>query len=126
MEKLLEKKLKWFTQAPDLLIELYGQKAGLIWGKIRRYCLMKDGMCYASVKRMADELDMSEKTFRKYLKPLLANDYVRDLTPKVRYKPHIYIATDKIYEETEKWAKKTGRNENLHNDDFQEGIKELM
>ena len=76
------KKLEWFTPTPDVLIDIYSNRIiALVWGKIFRYCQMKDGKCSASITRMSSELRITEKTFRKYLRILINDGYIQDLTP---------------------------------------------
>lgn len=95
-----------YTPAPDVLIELYGRNGlipALIWGKVWRYTKMKDGVCRASILRMSRELRISPKTFSKYLKKLVEDEFILDLTPNLTFSRHIYICTDKIHKETEEW-----------------------
>lgn len=85
-----------FTPAPDVLVKLYSHSTAVVWGKIWRYTEMRDGVCSASVQRMADELGMSDNTFAKHVKLLESGGYVKDTTPDVRNKPHEYVDTGKI------------------------------
>jgi len=89
---------KWsgFTPAPDIIITSCGYVTALVWGKVWRYCQGRDGICRAKLERLADELGMSERTIIRHLEMLTANGYLRDSTPDLRNKPHIYADTGKI------------------------------
>lgn len=88
--------LSGFTPAPDVLIRDYGYITALVWGKIWRYCQMSDGVCRASLDRLAAELGMSDNTIMRHLKPLCDDGYLYDSTPDLKNKPHIYSDTGKI------------------------------
>ncbi len=85
-----------FTPCPDILVEKYSHTTALVWGKIWRYCQMKDGVCRASIQRLANELGLSDVTLEKHIKLLEKDGYVKDLTPDVRHKPHEYEDTGKL------------------------------
>lgn len=91
-----------FVPAPDILIEEYSKIEGygyvtaLVWGKVWRYCQMKDGVCTASLKRLGDELGMSEKTIQRHVHQLVKDGYLEDITPNLRNKPHVYRDTGKL------------------------------
>jgi DnaD/phage-associated family protein len=85
-----------FTPCPDVLVDLYGSTTATVWGKIWRYSQMADGVCKASVLRLADELNMSANTFSKHAQILEVNGYIEDTTPDVRNKPHVYVDTGKL------------------------------
>lgn len=104
-----------FTPCADILVKKYSHTTATIWGKIWRYCQMKDEVCKASIKRLADELNMSDVTVEKHIKLLEDGGYVEDTTPDLKNRPHIYIDTGKIklkinifMEEEESTTKKFG------------------
>lgn len=88
--------LSGFTPAPDVLIKKYGFITALIWGRVWRYCQMADNMCRAKIKKIADELGMSERTIIRHLETLCADGFLLDKTPDLRNRPHIYLDTGKI------------------------------
>lgn len=97
---------EWFNPAPDVLIQRYGRNGLIpasIWGKVFRYTKMKHGVCKASIIRMSGELRITPKTFSKYLKKLIEDEFIEDLTPDVEFSTHQYICTEKIHDETKKW-----------------------
>jgi hypothetical protein len=73
----------FFTPVHDLILQHYGSRDdreipthvlyGLVFGKIFRYC-QAYGVCFASQKTMADEIDVSVKTFQRALGDLLEDD----------------------------------------------------
>jgi DnaD/phage-associated family protein len=85
-----------FTLCPDELVEKYSHTTALVWGKVWRYCQMKDGVCKASIDRIAKELGLSDVTIGKHIKLLEEGTYIKDLTPDVRNKPHEYIDTGRL------------------------------
>jgi DnaD/phage-associated family protein len=85
-----------FTPCPDALVEKYSHTTALVWGKIWRYCQMKDEVCKASILRLAKELNLSDDTIGKHIKLLEKGGYIKDLTPDVRHKPHVYVDTEKL------------------------------
>jgi len=85
-----------FTPAPDKLIELYGYVTALVWGRIWRYCQMKGGVCFASLGKIAEEIGMSERTIIRHVDPLVKDGFLKDMTPSLKNKPHIYADTGKL------------------------------
>lgn len=85
-----------FTPCPDDLVEKYSHTTAMVWGKIWRYCQMKDEVCKAAIDRLAAELNLSDVTVAKHIKLLEAGGYIKDTTPEARNKPHIYVDTEKL------------------------------
>ena len=85
-----------FTPCPDVLINKYSHTAAIIWGKIWRYCQMADGVCNASILRLARELGLTDETVAKHIKSLEEGGYIKDMTPTLRHAPHTYIDTGKL------------------------------
>lgn len=96
MSKQVEATVSKFTPCPDVLVEKYSHTTALVWGKIWRYCQMKDEKCHAAIERLAKELNLSDVTIEKHIKLLEDGKYVKDLTPDLRNKPHEYIDTGKL------------------------------
>lgn len=85
-----------FTPAPDVLITQYGFITALVWGKIWRYCQMSDGVCRAKLETLAEQLGMSTRTIIRHIEPMVEGGYLKDLTPDLKNRPHIYADTGKI------------------------------
>jgi len=92
-----------FTPAPDMFLEKYGVYVALVFGRIRRYCEMQEGICKASQQSIADWLGITRWTVSRGLKKLIEDGYIIDKTPNRRFKPHIYEATSKLEDENEAW-----------------------
>jgi DNA-binding Lrp family transcriptional regulator len=88
--------LSGFTPAPDALIQKYSFVTALVWGKVWRYCQMSDGVCRAKLETIANELGMSERTIMRHIDPLVEDGFLKDMTPELRNRPHIYADTGKI------------------------------
>lgn len=95
-EKKIEAGISQFTPCPDVLVQKYSHTTAMIWGKVWRYCQMKDESCSAAIKRLADELNLSEDTIGKHIKLLESGGYIEDLTPDLKNRPHTYIDTGKL------------------------------
>lgn len=88
--------LSGFTPAPDILIRRYGYVTALVWGRVWRYCQGKDGICHAKLETIAGELGMSVRTVIRHIEPMVTDGYLKDTTPELRNRPHIYADTFKI------------------------------
>lgn len=114
-----ERELKWFTLVPDVLIQRYDLITAIVWGKVWRYCQMKDKVCRTSIRRIANELGITEKTVRKRLKLLIEEGYIKDMTPQIkRYRPHVYVYTEKIFKETDGWVAENERRDYVDVDEI--------
>lgn len=88
--------LSGFTLAPDAIINEHGYVTALVWGVTWRFCQMSDGVCRASLGKIAERLGMSERTIIRHLETLCNGGYLMDTTPNLKNKPHIYADTKKI------------------------------
>lgn len=87
--------VKGFTPLIDALVDDVGLIQAAVYGKVWRYCQMKDGVCSASQETIAKELKVSRATVLRHLKELCKKGYLRDTTPNVRNRPHVYADTGK-------------------------------
>ena len=88
--------LSGFTPAPDVLIQKLGYMSALVWGRVWRYCQMADGVCRASLDKIAGEIGVSTRTIIRHADRLCLGEYLLDTTPDLKNKPHIYADTGKI------------------------------
>jgi DnaD/phage-associated family protein len=65
-------------------------QAPAVFGVVWRYCQMEDGVCKASLRTIADILDIDEVTVMRRLKVLCDDGFLIDTTPDLRNKPHVY------------------------------------
>jgi hypothetical protein len=92
-----------FTPAPDMLLEKYGVYKALVFGRIRRFCEMQEGVCKASQQSIAEWLGMKRWTVYRAIITLKEDGYIIDKTPNRRFRPHIYEVTSKLEDENEAW-----------------------
>ncbi len=84
-----------FTPMIDSLRDRYGPVTAIVFGTVWRYCQMKDRVCKASLEEIARASGFSKMTVVRHLKTLVSGGYLKDLTPNLRDKPHIYADTGK-------------------------------
>ena len=65
-----------FTPLFDHLVGQFGLSTGAVYGRIWRYTRLKDGCCWASVKTIARELRLNERTVRRHLDQLVESGYL--------------------------------------------------
>jgi len=85
-----------FTPLFDCVIQDVGIIGASVFGRIWRYCQGERGVCQASIGRIAQELNMSERTVIRWQSVLCEAGYLEDLTPELRNKPHTYRDTGKV------------------------------
>ena len=89
-------KYKGFTIVPDFIVQEYGAVAGLIFGKIARYCEWSDmNVCTASNQRLATELGMGESTIRKWKDILEEKGYLK-VTGKVGFTDSVAVIAEMV------------------------------
>jgi hypothetical protein len=75
----------------------YGLKGAAVFGVVWRHCQMRDGVCNASQDHMRELIGVGSRvTMEKYLKRLVKDGYLIDMTPGVKHKPHIYKDAGKL------------------------------
>lgn len=97
---MTETKLKNWTPLIDSLVRRHGLVAAAIFGVIWRYSQMEDGVCRASQETIAERLGLKRITINRNLAKLVESGYIRDLTPDLRNRPHVYADTGKANLET--------------------------
>lgn len=96
-----KKELPQFTPTVNILISHYGKRnilACLVFGQVWCYSNMQDGVCKASIPTMAKNLSCNYDTVLNWLKVLVNDGFIVDLTPDKDRSAHEYIVTDKIWE----------------------------
>ena len=79
-----------FTPILDILAAQFGLVTAAVYGVVHRHCQMRDGVCRASTRRMAQLLGTTHITVQRHLRILVENGYLEDLTPDRGKKPHIF------------------------------------
>lgn len=80
----------------DIVTQDVGLISSVVYGLVWRHCQMKDGVCKKNAAELAEMLAVEEKTIRRHLKKLCDAGYIRDLTPELRNRPHIYADAGKV------------------------------
>jgi len=70
-----------WTPVIDAIVLAHGATAALVFGRVWRYCQMRDGLCSASLGTIAGDLGMSRDTIRLAVKLLVEKGFLRDLDP---------------------------------------------
>ena len=92
----IQSKIKGFTPLPDSIAETHGLIRAAVFGKVWRYCQMRDGVCRASLETIAGGLGIDRSTVSRHVEVLCKDHYLKDLTPLLKNKPHVYADTGKM------------------------------
>lgn len=95
MSKTILAKVGGFTPIIDKVAKDTCLMSAVVFGRMWRYSQMKDAVCKASLKNIAEELNISPATVMRHTKKLCAAGYLKDLTPGLRNRPHVYVDTGK-------------------------------
>lgn len=80
-----------FVPVFEAILEKYDDHiTALVFGRRWQYCRMKDGVCTASLDRIAKDLKISSATVMRHTEKLVEGGYLIDLTPDLRNVPHSY------------------------------------
>lgn len=85
-----------FTMAPDVIVKELGLVTACVYGKIWRYEQMSNEVCRAAVETLANDLGVSYNTILSHIKKLIDTGYLKDLTPELRNRPHVYKTTGRL------------------------------
>jgi len=117
MSKTVLAEVEGFTPLMDIVVQEVGLISAAVFGRMWRYCQMKDGVCKASLDRIASEIGMSRKTVQRHAKALCEAGYLQDRTPGLRNEPHIYADTGKVQLQIAARATVSGRSESPTSDE---------
>lgn len=95
MSRTILTKVDGFTPLPDLLVIKYGVMTAAVWGRVWRYCQMGDGICRASIETIAGGIGVSRMSVIRHIEILVQDGFLKDTTPNLRNRPHIYADTGK-------------------------------
>jgi DNA-binding Lrp family transcriptional regulator len=95
MSKTILAEVDGFTPLIDALLPEVGVIGAAVFGRMWRYCQMENGICHASLEAIAGELDISVRTVMRHSDQLVKLGYLKDLTPELRNRPHLYSDTGK-------------------------------
>jgi DNA-binding Lrp family transcriptional regulator len=96
MSKTVLANVDGFTPVIDEIVKDVGLMSAVVFGRMWRFCQMKDGVCNASLEKIAEEIGVDRATVMRHAKDLCAAGYLKDLTPDLRNHPHTYADTGKV------------------------------
>jgi DNA-binding MarR family transcriptional regulator len=79
-----------FSPIFDLVAAQYGLVTAAVYGVVHRHCQLRDGVCRASIRRLAQLIGVDRATVLRHLHKLVEEGFLEDLTPDQNNKPHIY------------------------------------
>ena len=83
-----------YTMIEDWVVRRVGLYQASVYGIIKRYGMMRDGVCRASMETMAQHLGVSRGTVWRCVRDLVAKGLVIDKTPDAEGVPHVLIAAN--------------------------------
>jgi hypothetical protein len=95
MSKTVLANVDGWTPCIDSIAQELGVMASVVFGRVWRYCQLDDGVCLASIDRIASDLKLSYNTVRTHINTLVEHGYLEDKTPHLRNHPHTYADTGK-------------------------------
>jgi len=95
MKRTILAEVEGWTPIIDSMASLHGLIHAAIFGRVWRFCQMEDGVCRASTHTIAEFLGLDRATICRHLEVLVEEGYLKDLTPELRNRPHIYADTGK-------------------------------
>ena len=84
-----------FTPLIDIIVRRYGITTAAVFGRVWRYCQGEDKVCYATIGKIAKELELAPRTIIRHLNLLTREGLLEDLTPDRRNRPHRYKNSDR-------------------------------
>ena len=95
MSKTILADVDGFTPVIDSVVRDVGVMAAVVFGRMWRYCQMKDGICNASMETIAEELNLDRTTVMRHVEALEKAGYILDHSQGLRNRPHVYSDTGK-------------------------------
>lgn len=95
MSRTILANVEGFTPIIDAVVTELGLMPAVIFGRIWRYCQMDDQVCKASLETIGDSIGVDKATVMRHAKALCDAGYLKDLSPDLRNRPHVYVDTGK-------------------------------
>jgi DnaD/phage-associated family protein len=95
MSKTILANTDGFTPVIDMLARELGLMPAVVFGRMWRFCQMEDGVCKATLETIAEGIGVDRATVQRNAKILCDAGYLKDLTPELRNRPHVYADTGK-------------------------------
>jgi len=87
-----------WTPLVDALVARHGLVTAAVFGAIWRYCQMRDGVCRASYETLARRLGINRRTVIRRVQLLVAEGYLRALSPGQERRPRLLVDTGRVGE----------------------------
>jgi len=95
--KKIIQEISGFVPVFDVVVSFYEDHiTALVFGRRWQYCRMEDGVCRASLSRLAKDLRLDEATIMRHTEKLVKDGYLVDLTPDRRNRPHVYADAGRV------------------------------
>jgi DnaD/phage-associated family protein len=95
MSKTILTNVHGFTPVIDSVVKDTSLITAVVFGKMWRYCQMENGVCQATIDKIAGGIGLSRQTIIDHIKILEDKKYILDTTPELRNRPHTYKDTGK-------------------------------
>jgi hypothetical protein len=82
--------LPTFSPLFDDVARDLGRSAASVYGAVWRHCQLRDRVCRASIRSLAEKLGCHMSTVQRQLRRLVQAGYLIDTTPGLRNRPHVY------------------------------------
>jgi hypothetical protein len=95
MSRTILTNVNGFTPIIDDVMKDTSLITAVVFGGLWRYCQMKNGVCQATLDKIADRVGLSRQAVIEHIKTLETAGYIEDITPNLRNRPHTYRDTGK-------------------------------
>lgn len=79
MSRTILAEVDGFTPLLDCLVQEFGVTTAAVFGRVWRYCQMKDEVCYAATATLGEELGLSPHTISNHLDKLVNSGYLEEI-----------------------------------------------
>ena len=95
MSKTILMQVDGWTPIIDAVVTETSLMSAVVFGRMWRFCQMEDNVCKASLQKIAEGIGVDKATVQRHADKLCEAGYLKDLTPDLRNKPHVYVDTGK-------------------------------
>jgi len=95
--KKIETQISGWIPVFDFVVDFYQDPiTAIVFGRRWQYCGMEDGVCRASLSKLAKDLHLDEATVMRHTEKLVKDGFLVDKTPTRRNRPHVYVDGGKV------------------------------
>lgn len=95
MSKTILADVDGFTPVIDAVLNDTSLITAVVFGRVWRFCQMKDGICNASLETIAQSIGLGRSAVMEHAKILVEKGYLKDCSPELKNHPHTYADTGK-------------------------------